>query len=111
MPPVVITGLGVCTPQGRSTSKLWETLNRGGVALPITRDTLSCNQVHQAQALAENASIEALKDAGFWGNEQIDGVDTKRWGCTFSASKPLFTGQGAAVVPPETINHHLRRRW
>src|SRR4029077_18184679 len=114
MEPVVITGLGVCSTYGRTAPELWgKIINDGAVRLeePSTLPDESNSQISQAQAMAETASIEALKDAGLWDIEQLTGVDTKRFGCTFSASKPLFIGKGAEVVPPESLHHVLRKRF
>ena len=63
----------------------------------------------RAKELAEKSTTEALQQAGFWSEEKLQHVDPERFGCTVSASKPLFKED--VPCPPEVLNdfvvHHF----
>ncbi|MFA5976445.1 MAG: beta-ketoacyl-[acyl-carrier-protein] synthase family protein [Elusimicrobiota bacterium] len=61
-----------------------------------------------ALSLAQQAVEEALRDAGFWDGQALQGIDPDRLGCTVSVSKPLFQDNVFNVFPPERVNESIR---
>ncbi len=99
-PRVVITGMGVTTSLGEGVQANWNGL--------VTRTPSSLPQkssgLEQAQALALQACSEALADAGL-----PKKFDAERFGCTVSASKPLFRDD--KPVPPDQINTFVCQKF
>jgi 3-oxoacyl-[acyl-carrier-protein] synthase II len=59
--------------------------------------------------LSQQGAFKALADAGFWDGHCIQGVDSTRFGCTVSASKPLFDDD--RVIPPDAINDFVANQF
>jgi 3-oxoacyl-[acyl-carrier-protein] synthase II len=124
---VVISGLGVCSPLGQGVSDNWENLSRLSFQPGQTeRSNASFNQVKRAKEMAFQVAEEALRDAGLWKDGAISGVAPQRFGCTVSASKPLFASPGLrrplpegegwgeaalTVFPADYINHWVCRKF
>lgn len=97
---VVVTGLGTCTSLGATTQEAWAALTRGHIA-PGRSPCIDGEGFDRAVRLAERAMREAMAQA------QIEGP-LEQFGCTVSASKPLFRED--QVLPCERITEEVSRR-
>jgi 3-oxoacyl-[acyl-carrier-protein] synthase II len=108
---IAITGMGVCSLLGDGIEANWKALRQ---AESHERSQEIIAGWPRTQELSLKAVKEALAGAGLLDGEKLRGVDPQRFGCTFSASKPLFLsveGPDGRVVPPDAINQWIKEQF
>jgi 3-oxoacyl-(acyl-carrier-protein) synthase len=123
---VLVIGLGVVSPLGRSVEENWKNLVGAGLrARPQSKShstQLNFNPgssnpnfgqtrrsaptgFERACEFSRWAAAEALTDAGLWDGNGLQDIDPERISCTVSASKPLFDEN--RPLPPDVINDYV----
>jgi len=108
MSRIAITGMGLHTSFGKGIAENWKE-----VLFPDHRPSSNDGLLQgyeRTKELAFSAVQEALQQAGLGALPQRRALDAERIGCTFSASKPLFT-QENAVVSPGVLTHDIQVRF
>ncbi len=93
---VVITGVGAQTATASDAPGVWEKATGGTYENP---PLAKGGWGDFASPIAE-----ALIQAQLWWDNTLQNVDSARFGCTFSASKPFLIGALEAVLPPENMS-------
>ena len=109
MSRIVITGLGLHTSLGKGVEKNWRRVLFPDQR-PFAFEANSKNSYARARSLSLSVVQEALEQSGLQAEALPEGVDAERIGCTFSASKPLFTAENA-VLSPAVLTHEMQAHF
>ncbi len=109
---IVITGIGLTTPQGCGREISWQKI-RAGISVNADFTLTSAraaplenlNGLHRIYPLSLRTAQEALNDAGLVPGEW----NPERVGCSVSISKPILNGP--CISAPETVGQYLSEKF
>lgn len=100
---IAVTGLGLHTGLGRGVADTWRRVVEPAAAPTLTLHTPT------GYARAEDLSFSAIDEA--WQQAGLTAAEARTIGCTFSASKPLFTSDDEAVLSPGLLTDAVQARY
>jgi 3-oxoacyl-[acyl-carrier-protein] synthase II len=107
MTRIAVTGLGLHTSLGRGVPENWRRVLNPE---PSLQPSVGLKGFDRARELAFSSVQEAFGQSGLWST--TDGLqgNAERLGCTFSASKPLFTNDDN-LLPPDAVSDAVRHAF